>query len=109
MSKNYIEEGWGICPTCNKEYYAQKIKFPFTDITHEVACPSCEATVGWVPKGTDDFTLISEERIRKQQEEEEKRPNCPLCGQKMVLRKGYSEFWGCPSYPACKGTLQIED
>lgn len=33
-------------------------------------------------------------------------PVCPTpgCGETMVLREGYSIFWGCPSYPACRGT-----
>ena len=40
-------------------------------------------------------------------------PSCPLCGAPMVLRtarKGQnagSQFWGCPKYPACRGTRQI--
>jgi len=40
-------------------------------------------------------------------------PSCPLCGSGMVLRtarKGQnagSPFWGCPKYPACRGTRQI--
>lgn len=29
-------------------------------------------------------------------------PTCPHCGVKMVLRKGYSEFWGCRNYPRCR-------
>jgi restriction system protein len=41
-------------------------------------------------------------------------PTCPLCGTQMVLRtarKGQqagSQFWGCPSFPACRGTRQLE-
>ena len=37
-------------------------------------------------------------------------PNCPLCGALMALRtaktgnKAGSQFWGCTSYPECKGT-----
>jgi restriction system protein len=37
-------------------------------------------------------------------------PECPDCGSKLVLRtarKGSnagSSFWGCPSYPKCRGT-----
>lgn len=36
-------------------------------------------------------------------------PSCPLCGSKMILRtarKGANcgnNFWGCSSYPACRG------
>ncbi len=40
-------------------------------------------------------------------------PSCPLCAQIMVRRTAKrgnnagSQFWGCPSYPACKGTRAI--
>jgi restriction system protein len=38
-------------------------------------------------------------------------PQCPRCGKEMILRtarrgsQAGSTFWGCPSFPACKGTL----
>ena len=38
-------------------------------------------------------------------------PDCPLCGGPMILRtarkgrKAGSQFWGCASYPTCKGLL----
>jgi restriction system protein len=41
-------------------------------------------------------------------------PPCPVCGGSMVLRtaqkgsKAGSRFWGCSSYPACKGTRPAE-
>jgi hypothetical protein len=37
-------------------------------------------------------------------------PACPRCGSQMVMRtnrKDGSEFWGCPSYPQCRGTRQV--
>ena len=35
---------------------------------------------------------------------------CPKCGGPMVLRKGpYGEFYGCKSYPKCRGILPKED
>lgn len=39
-------------------------------------------------------------------------PACPKCGQPMLLRtarkgpRAGSQFWGCPGYPDCTGTLQ---
>ena len=42
-----------------------------------------------------------------------KAPNCPLCGQPLVVRtarKGAhagAQFWGCSAFPACKGTRAI--
>lgn len=60
------------------------------------------------------------ERNRVQRESPEGRgadragiPNCPECGQAMVLRtvkKGPrlgSSFWGCSQYPRCKGIVEI--
>lgn len=40
-------------------------------------------------------------------------PRCPRCGKEMILRTARSgnqaggKFWGCQSYPACKGTLPV--
>jgi restriction system protein len=42
-------------------------------------------------------------------------PVCPKCGKPMALRtarkgaKAGSQFWGCCSYPECKGVRQLED
>ena len=48
-----------------------------------------------------------------QPDQTEKGPTCPLCGKPMALRtarKGQragAQFWGCPGYPACKGTRPV--
>ncbi len=35
-------------------------------------------------------------------------PECPECGATMRQRSGrWGDFWGCSSYPACKGTRRI--
>ena len=40
-------------------------------------------------------------------------PSCPKCGSSMVkkiAKQGFNagnEFWGCPTYPKCKGTRNI--
>jgi restriction system protein len=40
-------------------------------------------------------------------------PRCPRCGKEMILRiarrgnQAGGKFWGCQSYPACKGTLPV--
>lgn len=37
-------------------------------------------------------------------------PSCPKCSRNMVKRNGRNgEFWGCPSYPTCKGTRNLTD
>jgi restriction system protein len=41
-------------------------------------------------------------------------PPCPVCGSPMVLKtagKGPhagSKFWGCPRFPRCRGTRQVQ-
>lgn len=102
-----MKEGWGRCDRCNEEYYATKVKYPSTDSSHGIPCPKCGATVGWVSKGTDDFNLVSRRDNERQQKEEAAKPDCPKCGRKMVIRNGYSEFWGCSNYPNCNGTREI--
>ncbi len=40
-------------------------------------------------------------------------PHCPECNAAMVKRKARrgtnagTEFWGCPSYPSCRGTREV--
>jgi hypothetical protein len=38
-------------------------------------------------------------------------PNCPTCGRTMVPRRRnsapYNRFWGCPSFPRCRGTRNM--
>lgn len=33
---------------------------------------------------------------------------CPRCGGELVVRKGYSEFLGCSSFPKCRYKLKLE-
>ena len=36
--------------------------------------------------------------------------SCPKCGNQMRLRNGkYGEFYGCSTYPKCRGTRNISD
>lgn len=99
-----MNEGWGTCPRCGKRYYAEEVTYPQTDMGHDIGCPNCDATIGHVGKGTKDFNVVLEEDLKKRQEQEAAIPNCPKCGAKMVLRKGYSKFWGCSRFPDCNGT-----
>jgi hypothetical protein len=43
-------------------------------------------------------------------------PACPRCGVPMVLRevkrdgpRQGEQFWGCPNFPRCRGTRDVED
>jgi RecB family exonuclease len=33
---------------------------------------------------------------------------CPRCEAPMVLRRGYSEFWGCSRFPNCRYKMKVE-
>jgi four helix bundle suffix protein len=58
---------------------------------------------------------MSKVRIEQRDEDykNEGSPNCPKCGnlmRKVVARKGRyagKSFWGCTSYPECKGTREL--
>lgn len=48
---------------------------------------------------------------RTDSDSENKPPNCPKCDKEMVRREAKrgankgGEFWGCPAYPKCRGTI----
>lgn len=107
--REHMKEGWGVCPSCKVKYYATEVSFPVKDVAHDIGCPNCGHTIGWVSKGTDDIHVMTEADVLRQQQEEAKKPNCPKCGRKMTKKKGYSEFWGCSAFPKCDGTRQIND
>lgn len=40
----------------------------------------------------------------------EESPECPDCGRDMVKREGkYGEFFGCPAFPRCRGTVSLKE
>ncbi|UYO62781.1 topoisomerase DNA-binding C4 zinc finger domain-containing protein [Acetobacterium wieringae] len=105
----FIREGWQDCDNCGKEYLVRKVKYPITDSAHTINCPYCYAIVGKVPKGTDDYDLLTKEEMLRRQEDYNSRPECPECGKKMVIREGYSKFWGCSNFPTCNGSRKIQE
>lgn len=59
------------------------------------------------------FELYTRDVQQKRDEREEDRleRTCPWCGRKLILRKGYSWFWGCEGYsqiPKCTYTCQMD-
>ena len=50
---------------------------------------------------------------QKREQSSSDTPNCPLCGESMVLRiskkrsNSGNQFWGCPSFPRCRGTAEL--
>lgn len=68
---------------------------------------------GWycyepVPIELEEF-IVDAERIKKQQPQEYLQ--CPKCGGQMKLKptKDGRVFWGCMSYPDCKGSLSVNE
>lgn len=48
----------------------------------------------------------------KADQEKSEIPSCPKCGKAMILRQNGKKgdyFWGCSTYPSCKGTRQRKD
>ena len=58
-------------------------------------------------------SMSSEPAMPRQMPVQLATPMCPSCGSSMAKRKARrgvnvgGEFWGCATYPACKGTLSI--
>ena len=56
----------------------------------------------------DDYEKARIEIAELEKKREALRPKCPKCGRGMVTRNGaYGQFLGCPAYPNCKGTEEI--
>jgi len=51
---------------------------------------------------------LTNKRIEAREKKMPPSPECPLCGKPMRKRQSVrGEFWGCSSFPDCKGTRQI--
>jgi len=51
---------------------------------------------------------LTNKRIEAREKKMPPSPECPLCGKPMRKRQSLrGEFWGCSSFPDCKGTRQI--
>jgi four helix bundle suffix protein len=48
---------------------------------------------------------LTVKRIEAREKDKPPSPNCPLCGKPMRQRKSAKgNFWGCSTFPECKGT-----
>ncbi len=48
---------------------------------------------------------------KKVSQEKSEIPSCPKCGKPMILRQNGKKgdfFWGCSTYPRCRGTKQYQ-
>lgn len=71
------------------------------------------SVVSGVVSGFFFFGFVDEKRKKKELAiYEEKHKNDPLCSEhniRMVKKNGrFGEFWGCPQYPRCKITKNID-
>lgn len=52
---------------------------------------------------------LTAKRLEARANTEEAGPDCPKCGKPMRRRRSAKgEFWGCSSYPECRGTRSLE-
>ena len=66
--------------------------------------------IGWRKLASGATTFVVDFAIvpTNEQIKIEAAPTCPRCGDTMVKRAGkFGSFWGCESYPDCKGTRPI--
>ena len=82
----------------------------------EIARMATDGRIGTMGSQQELIPVRGAERLakgnrRETQETTESIPVCPSegCGGTMVLRKGRrGRFWGCPRYPACRGSRDYE-
>ena len=80
--------------------------------TGEVRAELRRAMVGTA----DCSSAVEEGEAHAEAEAEAAAPLCPRCGATMVVREVKREgprqgerFWGCPNFPKCRGTRDLED
>lgn len=97
------------CNTCNtmeKVFVVKKDSPNKGRIFVKCECPDSFA---WLDT-TSDEDKSSKPVIAKPQQVAQLAPKCPRCGSRMAKRVRKSDghpFWGCTSYPNCKGTVDI--
>jgi restriction system protein len=50
---------------------------------------------------------LTAKRVEARGQSTEPGPDCPQCGSLLRRRQSAREFWGCSTYPECRGTLAI--
>lgn len=45
--------------------------------------------------------------LKRMEEADESWPKCSRCGNSMAVKLGRTYFWGCKSYPSCRGTRNV--
>ena len=67
-----------------------------------------QAVLGLAADDDDDGNAASQPAAPRATPAASSGPPCPKCKTPMKKRKGKDgEFWGCPKYPKCKGTMDV--
>ena len=92
--------GQHICPICNKRFKTENgLEWHLSHIHSS--------------SSQDRQEMDEENSTRRINEVNDEVPECPYCGDTMVLRtvrrgsRAGNQFWGCVNYPRCKGTMEI--
>ena len=83
---------------------------------HKLKCPQCGSMEGydreWHFDGELPPELIGFKKKIPLVRAAAEAPQCPVCGGQTKLRERKSDghsFWGCMSYPRCKGAVNFDD
>lgn len=89
-----------VCVTKRKKQAAQELEAYRDQVASEPAAEQIPSLLA-----SED----SEARPGKDTKRPSTLPLCPKCGGKMKSREGrWGTFWGCNSYPRCRGTLSLK-
>ena len=112
MEKVGGEETDEVCPNCGKAMVVRYSRHGYF-----LGCsgfPECKTTQALEPEGdsAEEFSESSRTRSESagnpgtQSESSEEEKECPDCGSPMLLRQSRrGKFYGCSTYPKCRGTL----
>lgn len=67
----------------------------------------------FIPKVEDLLARVEAgewSEVSERAKENAENPECPDCGRSMCIREGkYGEFYGCPAFPQCRGTMSVQE
>jgi len=113
-SENVLNESIDLplCPVCGKEMVKREAKKGKTAGKVFFGCsqfPKCRGVME-----IDDKSSVKEIEVDTKKSQVESVPACPKCNGSMVKRVSKNgknagqEFWGCESFPKCRGVVSID-
>ena len=113
-SDNTIDESskLPLCPVCGKEMVKREAKKGKSAGKVFFGCsqfPKCRGVME-----IDDKSSVKEIVVDTKKPQDESAPTCPKCNGSMVKRVSKNgknagqEFWGCESFPKCRGVVSID-